>query len=109
MKIQKLNFFKIFKPSLLVEDAAESISNGFKEIFGELRKRRMCWSHLGRKCDDRLARISDKEIRASMRTYIYSLQLARNSQIFDKASKLFLLKWKNSNINLNLLGKKIIF
>jgi hypothetical protein len=34
---------------------------------------------------------------AKKRTDIYSLQLARNSQIFDKASKLFLLKWKNSN------------
>ena len=43
---------------------------------------------MGRKCDDRLARISDKEIRANMRTDIYSLQLARNSSIFDKASKL---------------------
>ena len=28
---------------------------------------------------------------------ICSLQLARNSQIFDEALKLFLLKWKNSN------------
>ena len=82
---------------MLVADATESISNGFKEAIGELINRIMCWPHMGRKCNDRLARISDKEIRANMRTDIYSLQLARNSQIFDKASKLFLLKWKNSN------------
>ena len=31
----------------------------------------MCWSHMGRKCDDRLARISDKEISANMRAYWY--------------------------------------
>ncbi len=77
MKIHKLNFFKIFKPTVLVADAAESISNGFKEVFGELINRIMCWSHMGRKCDDRLARISDKEIRANMCTDIFSLQLAR--------------------------------
>ena len=52
----------------------------------------MCLSHVGRKCDDPLARISDKEIRANMRTDIYYLQLNRNSLIFDKASKLLLLK-----------------
>ena len=51
----------------------------------------------GKKLDDHPARISDKEIRANMRTDIYSLQLARNSQIFDKPSKLFLLNWKNFN------------
>ena len=79
---------------------AESISNGFKEVFGELINRIMCWSHTGRKWDDRLARISDKEIRANMRTDLYSLKLARNSQIFDKASKLFLLIF---------LVKKILF
>ena len=83
MKIHEINFFKIFKPTVLVADAAESISNGFKEVFGELINRIMCWSHMGRKCDDRLARISDKEIRANMRTDIYSLQLARNSQILE--------------------------
>ena len=54
---------------MLVGDAAESISNGFKEVFGELINRIMCWSHMGRKWDDRLARISDKEISANMRAY----------------------------------------
>ena len=61
----------------------------FNILFGELINRIMCWPHMGRKCNDRLARISDKEIRANMRTDIYSIQLARNSQIFEKASKLF--------------------
>ena len=82
MKIYKLNFFKIFKPTVLVADAAESISNGFKEVFGELINRIMCWSHMGRKCDDRLARISDKEIRASMRTDIYVTVILQNTAFF---------------------------
>ena len=46
----------------------------FNILFGELINRIMGWSHMGRKCDDRLARISDKEY---MRTDIYSIQLAR--------------------------------
>ena len=76
MKIHKLNFFNIF--------------------FGELINRIMCWSHMGRKCDDRLARISDKEIRANIRTDIYSLQLARK--------KIYLGRKKNY-----LGGKKFLF
>jgi hypothetical protein len=64
MKIHKLNFFKIFKPTVLVADAAESISNGFKEVFGELINRIMCWSHMGRKCDDRLTSLANLDHRA---------------------------------------------
>ena len=42
---------------------------------------------------------------SGIRADINSLQRTRNSQILDKASKLFLLKWKNSNINLRYVIK----
>ena len=58
---------KIHKPTVLVANSTESISNDFKEVL--YGKKIMCWSHMGRKCDDRLARISDKEISANMRAY----------------------------------------
>ena len=63
---------KLFKPTVLVADSAESITK--TPAFGGIFERVMCWAHMIRKVDDRLFRISDKEIRDNIRNDIFFLR-----------------------------------
>ena len=96
-----MELYTEFCPTILVADGAPAITNGFTAAFGGILKRVMCWAHMIRKVEDRLSRISDKEIRANIRNDICFLQLARNVEIFKKASFLFMLKWQVAGTEVN--------
>ena len=88
---------KDFKPKILVTDGAKSITNGFKAAFAELKGRVMCWAHMIRKEDEILSKVSNLGERENLRRDIFSLQLSRNREIFQKASSLFTKKWSKSS------------
>ena len=41
-EIYKVNY----QPTILVADASDAITNGFKEVFEQLSQRVMCWFHI---------------------------------------------------------------
>lgn len=45
-----------FKPKVLISDAAKSIHNGFKNVFGDFDNIIMCWAHLRRQLVKTLSR-----------------------------------------------------
>lgn len=61
----------------------------------------MCWFHMRKCAENKLALISDQAIRDKILADIDVLQTAPSEQIFDAAAKLFIEKWsksKDSNI-----------
>ncbi len=83
-----------YEPSILIADAAESITNGFKQAFNILEKRVVCWAHMIRKVDDRLKPIKNKEYKKEIRQNIVDLQVCFNENVFRKALELFFNKWQ---------------
>ncbi|CAF2818079.1 unnamed protein product [Rotaria sp. Silwood2] len=49
-KINKL----LLKPTSLISDTADSIKNGFKNVFNNSYNQIMCWAHMKRKVEHRL-------------------------------------------------------
>lgn len=84
-----------YKPTQLLADAAQAITNGFMSAFTDIDKRIVCWAHVIRNIDDKLKTISDKKIRFNIRTDICNLQLCPRADMFNTASKLLINKWKN--------------
>lgn len=90
-----------YSPSVLVADASAAISKGFREVFGDDKKRVFCWAHAIRAMDGQLKRITDKKIRQRLRDDIVQLQLSISPEVFAIAKQLFLSKWsamKNQEI-----------
>lgn len=88
-------FGEQFKPNILICDAADSIKNGFKQVFGDTLKIVMCWAHVRRNVSKNLSKfISDKKKQAIFMSELDKLQLSRSPQIFETASKLFIDKWE---------------
>lgn len=83
------------KPSTLIADAADSIKNGFKQVFGNSAKIVMCWSHARRNVSKNLPKfVRDKRKQAEFMYDLDKLQLSRSPAIFETASKLFIDKWE---------------
>ncbi|RNA00682.1 hypothetical protein BpHYR1_026613, partial [Brachionus plicatilis] len=84
----------------LVADAADAITNGFKNVFG-VRKRGMCWFHPKKAITTRIAILNDSTLQSQIMLDLDALQLCQSDCLFEKASKLFLKKWINhSNKNI---------
>lgn len=91
------NIFKAdMKPQVLICDAANSISNGYKEVFEDDHMVVMCWAHARKNIVKKAsAFLKNKQ---QLIEFIYDLdklQLSKTTRIFNKASNLFLLKWKS--------------
>ena len=96
MKIKKakLNFdyikiyHRTFCPRILVADGAAEETNGFKDAYLNIESRVMCWIHMLCNVDKRLKSVN-AAYRNSLRSGILSIQLSRNSDIFNKAIQLY--------------------
>ena len=81
----------------LMADAADSITNGFKESFvGSTGVRGVCWFHVKKAVDKHLNCVKDLNKRQEIISDIVSLQVTQTRLLFDSASKLFLEKWDKS-------------
>ncbi len=52
----------LLKPTALISDAADSIKNGFKNVFNNGYNQIMCWAHIKRNVENRICHIDDKDI-----------------------------------------------
>lgn len=83
------------KPNFLICDAAKSIHNGFRSVFGESNNKIMCWAHARRNVVKQLPKfIRQAKVRNEFMNDLDHLQLARTPSEFDVASTLFVNKWK---------------
>ncbi|CAF3126805.1 unnamed protein product [Rotaria sp. Silwood2] len=98
--LQKINK-DLLKPTALICDAADSIKNGFKNVFGNSYNQIMCWAHMKRNVENRICHINDKDIAKEMMEDIEMLQLCNSTVIFKLASVLFIKKWKMNNKQTN--------
>ncbi len=80
-------------PSTLISDAAKSIQNSFKEVFGEEKLVVMCWAHMKKNVSKKVEKFVTPEFQTEISSDIDILQLSQSDDIFDKASILFLDKW----------------
>ncbi|CAF3244419.1 unnamed protein product [Rotaria sp. Silwood2] len=92
----------LLKPTGLICDAADSILNGFKNVFGSSFNQIMCWAHMKRNVENRICHINDKDIVKEIMEDIEMLQLCNATVIFKLASAVFIKKWKMSNKQNNL-------
>lgn len=83
------------KPRVLICDAAFAIHNGFENVFGNDLPIIMCWAHVRRNVAKNLPKyIRDKKKQNEFLADLDKLQLARSTEDFEKASKLFIEKWR---------------
>jgi len=83
-----------FKPTILIADAAEAITNGFESAFGTPVKRIMSFAHVVRNVDKHLPASIPVKLRAEIKRDIGDMQLLPNEEIFSKAHELFRVKWQ---------------
>ncbi len=97
--IDKLFFGEIstYRPTILIADGADAITNGFIMALGECLIRIMCWAHVVRAVDKRLSVSGVKENKYDIFADIYALQLSFSTVFFKSASGLFLAKWRSKN------------
>jgi hypothetical protein len=83
-----------YQPTILVADASDAITNGFKEVFEQLSQRVMCWFHMKNAYKDHESFTAIKNpLKDNIRQDIYTLQLSESKEIFDSAYGLFKKKW----------------
>lgn len=85
-----------YRPEILIADAADAITNGFKDVFGDGLKRVYCWAHVNRAVDKKLLKIKDEETRKRIRDDIYEMQVCESELIFQTIIDLFFAKWAES-------------
>lgn len=88
-------FSHTFEPKILVCDAAKSIQNAFRDVFGKETFVKMCWAHAKKKICTKLDQTTEKNFRKYLLEDIDALQSATSVEVFSAASKLFLKKWKD--------------
>lgn len=82
-------------PDFLISDAADAIRNAFQIIFGYEKILIMCWAHLRRNVTKKIDSLVNERYREEMIEDVDTLQLASSTEIFDKASRLFIKKWNS--------------
>ncbi|CAF3850379.1 unnamed protein product [Rotaria sp. Silwood1] len=88
------------EPTALISDGADSIKNGFKNVFNNSYNQIMCWAHMKTKVENRICQVDDKNIRKEIIDDIELLQLCNATAAFELASTLFMKKW-----NMNMKQK----
>ncbi|CAF4217556.1 unnamed protein product [Rotaria sp. Silwood2] len=87
----------LLKPSALVSDTADSIKNGFKNVFKDGYNQIMCWSHMKRNVQNHICYIDDKAVADKIMNDIEMRQLSNSSTVFELVLTLFMKKWKTNN------------
>ena len=88
-----------YMPKFLIADAAEAITAGFRNVFGDGFTRVTCWAHINRVYETRLVCIKDKVIQEKINSEIHLLQACNTPELFTRASQLWLRKWEKSSIS----------
>jgi hypothetical protein len=81
------------QPEVLIADSANAIRNAFLETFGE-KQMIMCWAHVYRNVIKKVSSLVSKNQQIEMISDIETLQLSQSKKVFDRASNLFLKKWR---------------
>ncbi|CAF2936935.1 unnamed protein product, partial [Rotaria sp. Silwood2] len=87
----------LLKSSALVSDTADSIKNGFKNVFKDGYNQIMCWSHMKRNVQNHICYIDDKAVADKIMNDIEMRQLSNSSTVFELVLTLFMKKWKTNN------------
>jgi hypothetical protein len=85
-----------FSPNVLLSDAAEAITNGFMNIFGDNFTRAYCFFHVMKNVDEKRSLVKDKDVWNKVRSDISTLQLARSSEEFNAAKELWIRKYQDN-------------
>lgn len=80
-------------PTAILCDAAKTISNGFRAVFGDDCLMLMCWFHVKKAIEKNIGLYFSKEMHQLVIDDIDTLHLSRSSKIFENASQLFLQKY----------------
>jgi hypothetical protein len=76
-----------FSPNVLLSDAAEAITNGFMNVFGDDLTRGYCFFHVMKNVDEKRSLVKDKDVSNEVRSDVSTLQLARSSEEFNAAKE----------------------
>ncbi|KAK7601962.1 hypothetical protein V9T40_009403 [Parthenolecanium corni] len=83
-----------WKPSVLLADGSEAITNGFIAAFGAPQVRLMCYFHVIKNLEKYLRPLSQNGVSLQLKEDIYLLQTCPNKKTFMQATTLFLQKWR---------------
>lgn len=104
-KAIQLHLNRNFAPEILVADGAESIRNGFYNVFSESAKHDiMCFAHVARNIRKRP--FASKTNKPLIMDDIRKIQLAPSVAIFELMTRLFLEKWEHLESNFVVYFKK---
>ena len=84
------------KPTVLIADGSDAITNGFKNVFGSEFIRLLCYFHLTKNVKNKLKGLEAKQ-QTEIVNDISDLQLSPSKEVFDRASILFLEKWNSKS------------
>jgi hypothetical protein len=85
-----------FGPQILLSDAAEAVTHGFLNVFGDTFTRAYCFFHDVKNADDKRTLVKDNGIWKKVRNDISKLQLARSSEEFEAKKELCNRKYKKN-------------
>jgi hypothetical protein len=85
-----------FSPKVLLSDAAEAITNGFRNVFGDEFTRAYCFFHVMKNVDEKRHLVKDKQLWIEVRSDISTLQLARCFEEFNAAKELWSRKYQDN-------------
>lgn len=83
-----------WEPKILLADASNAITNGFKTVFGPSFRRLMCYSHVVKNIDTKLRGLEEGK---DLTKDIECLHLCGDDETFTVVSNLFIQKWSESN------------
>ena len=84
-----------WQPSILLADGSQAITNAFLAVFHVLDVRLMCSFHFHKNVETYIRPL--KHVYAKIKADIYVLQTCSDRDMFEKASSLFLQKWRKEN------------
>ncbi len=88
----------------LMADAADAITNGFREAGFKSGVRGMCWFHVVKNCKKHLSMIKEKNVAAELKFDINKLQASKCYDEFKSGSVLFVEKWTNRRRGPGVIG-----
>lgn len=83
-----------WNPTILLADGSEAITNGFQAVFSHPFTRLMCFFHVRKQVDMYLRPLTKDQLGPRLKGDIYALQTCASTEHFEKASQLFLKKWR---------------
>ena len=91
------NFDEQWRPTILLADVSDAITNGYRKVFGDPIIRLMCFFHVLHNSEKYLKPLAKGGVAGKLRADIDLLQLCDSEAKFQKASELFLEKWRHEN------------